>query len=88
MARRLHDIIPGGYIALDSGLHSSQSKRKSEGFEIQENPSRILFRDTGAFDLLLHSAQSSQSCRRLAMLLSFIFGQLLTFTSLHYLRLF
>ena len=72
MARRLHDILPGGYIAVDFGLHSSQSQRESERFEMQENPSRIFLRDTGASDLLLHSAQSSQNCGRLDLFLSFI----------------
>ena len=74
MARRLHDILLGSYIALDFGLHSPQSKREFEGFEIQENPSRNIFRDFGASDLLLHSAQSSQSCGRSDLLLSFILG--------------
>ena len=72
MARRLHDILFGGYIALDFGLHSSEFTREFKGLEIQEDPSWIFFRDIGAIDLLFHSAQSPQSCWRSDMLLSAI----------------
>ena len=57
LARYLHDILFGGYVTLDAGVHSTQSKRQSKSCSIQEDFGWLIFRKTGSSYLLFHSAQ-------------------------------
>ena len=49
---------------MDTGLHCLEPQSQSSRFEVEEAPSVGLFRNPGAIDIFLHSAQSTQGGRR------------------------